>query len=125
MSGIFNEWDINNNYAEISEKDASGTIKGEVRVKNKSVSSTAHFTNNTKDHTGLEITLVNNRGEETIFIPQGKIPPISELAKMKGSPVYYKSRTWSSDMEGTSVTSKITILNGKLVGRVYEGQEFA
>jgi len=125
IDGIFDKWDVPDDYASISETYAKGTIKGDVRVKTKDVHSTAYFTSNTKKHMGLEVTLVNERGEGSVYVPQTKIPELSELTAMKDSSVEFESRTWSSAMEGTSVDSKLRSLDGKLAGKVYEGNEFA
>jgi len=125
IEGIFDRWDVPDDYARISGTYTSGKVKGEVRIKNRDIHSTAAFTNNIKKHTGLEVTLENERGEGIIYIPQEEIPPISELVAMEDSKVEYKSRTWSSTMEGTSVDSKLRFLDGKLAGKVYEGREFA
>jgi hypothetical protein len=125
VNGIFDEWNVPDDYARISEAHACGTIKGDVRVKTKDVHSTAYFTSNTKKHIGLEVTLVNERGEGIIYIPQTEIPELPELAAMRNSSVEYKSRTWSSAMEGTSVNSKLRFLDGELAGKIYEGEEFA
>ena len=123
--GIFDKWDVPDRYATVSETYARGTIKNDVRVRTKQVHSTASFTKNTKNHIGLEITLANELGEGVVYIPQEEIPELSELTAMKGLSVEYRSRTWSSAMEGTSVRSKIRFLDGRLAGKVYEGEEFA
>jgi len=125
VNEIFDEWDVPSDYATISEKYAKGTIKGDVRIKTKDVHSTAFFTNNIKKHVGLEVTLVNEKGEGIVYIPQEEIPQLPELTAMRDSLVEYESRTWSSSMEGTFVDSKLRFLEGELEGRVYEGKEFA
>ncbi len=125
VNGIFDEWDIQDDYAKIYMSSCSGFIKDDIRIKPKKVKSSAFFTNNVKDHIGLEITLVNERGEGVIYIPQKEIPILSELIAMRGSVVNYESKTWHSPMEGTSVDSKIVFASGSLSGRVYSGNEFA
>ncbi len=125
IEGIFDKWDVPDEYAKISETSANGTIKGEVKIKTKDVHSTALHTSNTKKHIGLEITVKNQRGKGVVYIPQKQIPPISELVAMENSGVKYESRIWSSPMEGTFVDSKLRFLEGELAGKTYEGREFA
>ena len=125
ITGIFDEWNVPDDYARISGAHTCGTIKGDVIIKTKNVHSTAYFTNDTKKHMGLEVTLANERGEGIIYIPQTEIPESPELTAMRNLSVEYESRTWSSAMEGTSVNSKLKFLDGKLAGKIYEGEEFA
>ena len=121
VNGIFDEWNIPDNYASIKMKRTIATIN-KIDVKTKEVRSTAAFTNNTKQHVGLKITLTNDRGNAVVFIPQTELP---DLEGMINSTVEVEKRTWSSRMEGTSVESKLKFLDGKLAGNIYEGVEFA
>lgn len=123
--GIFEKWDVPDRYARISESHTRGRVKGDVIIKHKDVGSTGYYTGNIKRHTGLEITIANDKGEGIVYIPQLEMPAVSELAAMRDSEVEYESRSWSSLMEGTSVESRIRFLSGQLAGKAYEGREFA
>lgn len=125
INGIFDEWDVYDDYANISKQYVKGKIKGEVRIKDENIRSTALYTNEVKKHFGFEITIENEKGEDIVFIPQKEIPPLSELTIMENSEIQYESKTWSSCMEGTSVTIKLKFLSGDLKDKIYEGKKFA
>lgn len=120
--GIFDVWDVPNDYARIIERHARGIIKEEVRIKCKS-DKPSYFTLSPRTYVGLEIKLENERGEGVIYIPQEEFPPASELVAMGGSEIEYESRDWSPKLEGTSIRSKIKFIGGSLAGKVYGGEE--
>ena len=125
VNGIFDEWDVPDKYSSISESYAKGQVKEEVRIITEDTHSDALFTNEIKNHTCLELTLANDRGQDVVRIPQEEIPTLSELNAMKDSAIEYTSRTWSSILEGTSVEHTIAFLDGELKGQSYKGERFA
>jgi len=111
--GIFDVESESDGYATITNKVAEGTLIS-IDDKELKYNSTAIFTDRTLTLQGVDLKILNQRGEATVDFP--KELSIIDKRAILNQRVRYSTRSWSSLTEGMSRTYTLEILSGVYAG---------